>query len=155
VFGVRGEVRLFLHHRESDLFAQWRDAVLIAPSGARYGVRLRAREGAGKRVLGAFEGVQGRNEVEGLKDWRLVIPEAELPRLEDDEFYLRDVVGAEVVVGDTVVGKVVQVHETQSADILEVDVGADSSAFVPCLEEFVVSIEPGRVELTPDALEEG
>ena len=34
-FGVRGEVRVWLHHPESDLLATPREVVLVAPDGSR------------------------------------------------------------------------------------------------------------------------
>ena len=57
VFGVSGELRLFLHNRESELFAGDGAVVtLVSPSGNRESHRLRSRHGAGKRILGRIEG---------------------------------------------------------------------------------------------------
>lgn len=153
VFGVRGEVRLFLHHRESDLFTKARPVVVLAPGGARYRTTLVSRVGAGKRVLGRFTGLDDRDLAASLKDWRLGIALSDMPALDDGEFYYRDLVRAEVHAGGQRIGTVIQVHETPAADILEIDVGDEESAFVPCLEEFIVEMAPGRVELAEEAFE--
>jgi ribosomal 30S subunit maturation factor RimM len=55
VFGVRGELRVFLHHPDSDTLATERRVIFTAPDGRRFTAFLRARSGAGKRILGVFE----------------------------------------------------------------------------------------------------
>ena len=57
VFGVRGEVRLHLHNRDSILLEGPVDAVLVGPDGARTGVEIVARPGAGKRIIGRITGL--------------------------------------------------------------------------------------------------
>ena len=57
VFGVRGEVRLFLHNRESTLLNKGRNVVLVSPEGERLAVSLRSRPGAGRRSLGVTDGL--------------------------------------------------------------------------------------------------
>jgi ribosomal 30S subunit maturation factor RimM len=57
VFGFKGEVKLHLDNPDSDLLASPFPVTLVAPDGARREVRLAARPGAGKRILGRVEGV--------------------------------------------------------------------------------------------------
>jgi 16S rRNA processing protein RimM len=156
VFGVSGEVRLFLHHRESELFDRPRDVVLVSPDGHRYKTRLTVRSGAGKRILGRFDGLTDRDLAEAMQDWRIVIASDRLPKLAPGEFYLWQIEGADVIVDGQVVGRVNRVHSTLGSDILEVDVGGEPR-FVPCVRELVLSIDAAarRVELVPEALEEG
>ena len=56
VFGVRGEVRLFLHDRQSRTLAKPVSVTLISPSGERRTVEISIRSGAGKRVIAKFSG---------------------------------------------------------------------------------------------------
>jgi len=153
VFGVRGELRLHLHHRESDFLRKWRRVIWIDPQGARYRARLKARSGAGKRVLGTTDGCDSPEKATALKGWRFAVPRDQLPRLDDDEFYFSDLIGADVYVDDHVVGKVLDVHSQQEMDVLEIDFDGVAE-FVPCIREFVVGLELGRVDLSADALPE-
>ncbi len=161
VFGVRGEVRLFLHNPDSELLRKPRKVALIAPDGKRYQVTVSSRSGAGKRILGHFAEVAERELAASLKGWSLALAKSELPALDDDEFYVWQLEGAEVFVadeeaGDRKVGTVMHVHNTPGGDLLEIEGPGELHAFVPCVEEFVVELdlEEGRVVVTAESLEE-
>lgn len=154
VFGVVGEVRLFLHHRESDLLSKGAPVILVSPDGRRYGTHLMTRSGAGNRVLGKFSEPLQREQAASLKDWKIVVPKADLPEVEDDEFYVWQLEGADVEVDGEIVGQVVAVHHTGGIDVLEIDVGADP-VFIPCLHALIerLDVEEGLVVLDAEALE--
>jgi 16S rRNA processing protein RimM len=157
VFGVRGEVRVFLHNRDSGLFQKPRDVVLLDPHGRRYRTELSVRTGAGKRILGRFRGLDDRDLAASLKGWKLLLHEECLPGLERDEFYVYQIEGATVVMGEATIGTVAHVHSTETLDILEIHGdGEEEPVFVPCVVEFVEALdgEAGVVRLTPGALEE-
>lgn len=160
VFGVRGEVRLFLFNPDSTFFAEPRVVRLVGPDGART-VTLSARPGAGKRILGRVEGVTSKEEARELMDHRIVVSRASLPELDDDEFYDWQIEGAEVIVDDEVRGRVVSVHHPGPVDLFEIDVGGPEPVFVPCTQELVLHIDvqtpsvtlaPGSLDEEPDAL---
>lgn len=121
VFGVTGEVRLQLHHRESDLLDDGLDVVLVAPDGERFAATVSARSGAGQRVIGRIHGLDVREEVYELSGFKLVVPRATLPPPDPDEYYLDEVVGMEVHEGGRPVGRVVEIHLHGPVEVLELD----------------------------------
>lgn len=154
VFGVRGEVRLFLHNRESDLLSRPRMVTLVSPKGELRSVELRARPGAGKRIIGRITGLSERSAVEPLVDWRIRIGSNELPELDDDEFYVHQVLGAQVIVGDDVVGEVKTVHESGPHTVFEVRLTGGGTGYVPALETHLLELdlENRRLIVAPGAL---
>lgn len=162
VFGVRGEVRLHLHNRASTLLDGEHRVILVHPKdGRRVAVSLVSRPGAGKRVLGRIAGVGDPDAAAAWMDWRIVIPAAELPALDEGEFYVWQVEGLPVFFGEERIGTVRSVHATDAAEIFEIAVdpgaaerlGVDSPLFVPSLRELVtVDVEGGRVALSEAAL---
>jgi len=154
VFGVRGEVRLHLHNRESVLLEGWWPVVLISPDGRRWAARLSARPGAGKRILGTLEGVVDREEARSLMEWRVGVAKADLPPTDDGEFYVWQVEGLPVLVEGRHLGEVVTLQRAGPADILVVDT-ADGELFVPLTREQVLELDldGGRVVLHPDAVD--
>lgn len=152
VFGVRGEVRLFLHHRESTLLDKPREVVLVAPVCARYLAKLGARSGAGKRVLGKVEGVDDPDAADALMGLIIAVARASLPRTRKDEWYVADLIGCRVLVEGEVVGEVVFVHETPGGDLMEIAVGEERE-FVPLLRQWLklVDVAGREIELTERA----
>lgn len=157
VHGVRGEVRLFLHNPETTLFDRPRDVTLVAPDGARRVARVTARSGGGKRVLGRIDGIDDREAALRAMGTKLVLPRSALPKPKRGEFYIVDLLGAEVRIGDRRVGTLTAVHPTAGDDVLEIDVGARDPAFVPLVARWVLGVDtPARViSLAEDALAEG
>ena len=154
VFGVRGEVRLHLHNRESEILGRWNKLFLITQEGERYRIRLKARSGAGKRILARIEGLDDRELAFSMQGIRIVIDKASLSEPDTGEFYVYQTVGLPVYVRDELVGTVEFVHGQGDLDVLEI-VNGEDVYFVPCLHEYVVSLDPsaGRIELTPEARE--
>ncbi|HMV68206.1 MAG TPA: ribosome maturation factor RimM [Myxococcota bacterium] len=147
VFGVRGEVRLHLHNRDSDLLDEPRRVILTDSSGRRFAATLDARSGAGGRVLGRVHGWAAREHAQAAIGWKVAIRAADLPSLDADEFYVRDLLGLPVRLDGAIVGRVTEVHPTDGGDVLEIDVGG-SQEFVLLHADWVEAIGPDGVTLT-------
>lgn len=155
VFGVRGELRLHLHHRDSTLLNQARPVVWIAPDGSRRRAALSTRHGAGQRVLGRVQGVGTPEDAATLIGWRFGVSMAELPAPAADEIYVAELIGMTVAVGDEDCGVVRAVHSTPGGDVVEVGVGLDVE-FVLWRRAHLSSIDRAarRVVLTHKVWEE-
>lgn len=154
VFGVRGELRLFLHNRESDFLDRVRAVTLVSKDGSRREVRLGARSGAGRKVIGRIEGLDDREQAEALVGCRIVTPTEALPDPGDDGYYVHAVIGSEVRIGEDVVGTVSEVHQSGPTDVFEVSLVRGGVGYVPVLKSHVLEIDAAarRVVLAPDAL---
>lgn len=142
-FGVSGEVRLFLHNRDSEFLRRRRELILVGPEGARREAAIKARQGAGGRVVGRIEGVESREAAAGLMDWELVVPQASLPALPPGQWYHRDLLGAEVITTTgTKLGRLVEIHDTATVEMWVVR-GPDGDRYIPLLGETVQAVEPG------------
>lgn len=137
VFGVQGEVRLHLHNRESNLLADGADVVLIDDRNARFAARLRTRSGAGGRVLGRFDGLSNRELAATMKNVRIAVSRASLPELDDDEYYVEDLIGMEVRCGDERLGRVTAVHDHGPVAVLELEGGR----YLPSTHEHILGVD--------------
>lgn len=155
VFGFRGEVRLHLENPESDLLDRPFPVVLVGPAGVSRSARLSARSGAGKRIIGRFEGIDDEAAARALIGFGVLARTADLPPPEAGEVYVWQLEDAEVRIGEERVGRVAAVQASGPVSILEIDVGARDPVFVPMSDAFVASAAPGRVVLRPGALDEG
>lgn len=96
VFGVRGEVRVFLANPASDTLREPRNVTLMMPQGVARPARLVVRPGAGKRLLGRIDGIDTPERAALLKGARIVIARSELPEPEPGEYYVHDLIGLPV-----------------------------------------------------------
>jgi ribosomal 30S subunit maturation factor RimM len=157
VFGVSGEVRLHLFNRDSRWFSRWRKVVLLGPDGRRHAARVKAREGAGDRVIGTIDGVVGRDAARSWMGGMIAVERARLPALADDEAYVWQLVGLTLRSSSGVVlGRVTEVHTHCPTPIVEyLPAGAAEASFVPLVPGEVTVDIPGGVIVVPDALVEG
>ena len=154
VFGVRGEVRLFLHNPGSHLLEGEHEVWLQAPDGTRRTVTLSARPGAGKRILGRITGIEDRDAAAALRDHRVLMDRDRLPALEDDEYYLWQLEGASVQLDGQQVGQVVDIHTDGPVEVFEI-IGSDGqTTWIPSLAQFIESVDvtAAVVRLRPGAL---
>lgn len=155
-FGVRGEVKLFLHNRTSALFDGKHDLVLVHPDdGSRWRVRVTARPGAGKRILGRIDGLTVREVADTLHGATLAAARDDLPSLDDDEFYVWQLVGAEVRVDGQRVGEVTDVQQAGGMDVLVFRAGRGVH-LVPCVKELVeLDLDAGVVHVDASVIDDG
>lgn len=157
VFGIRGEVRLHLHHRDSDTLFEPTEAVLLSPTGERRVVRIQARSGAGRRVLGRIAGVDTPEDAAALHGWAVVVARSALPPTQSGEYYVHDLLGAQVIEegSDDALGEIVDVV-AGDRDVWVVELG-DGEGFLLAIPENVldVDLEQGRVVVRKGAVERG
>jgi 16S rRNA processing protein RimM len=156
VFSFKGEVRVHLHNPDSELLRQERRVTLTAPDGRRTPATLSVRSGAGQRILGRIAGVDTEEQARALQGYKISISKEELPELESDEYYVWQLQGASVWIGEELVGQVVDVQSPGPTDVLVIERPDGQLTFVPALREFVarVDIAAARVELVAGALDE-
>ena len=155
VFGVRGEVKIFLHNPDTTLLDEPRVVRLVGPEGSREAV-LSTRSGAGKRILGAVEGVTTPEAARQLMELRIVVTKSALPDLDDGEFYDWQIEGARVTIAGEVRGRIVRIHHPGQVDVFEIDIGGREPLFVPAIADFVLDVDVTAcaVTLHPRALDE-
>jgi len=70
----------------------------------------------------SLPGVTDRNAAEALKGTKLYVPASALPELDEDEFYIKDLIGlTALTVTGVVLGKVKDVNTFGGNDALEID----------------------------------
>lgn len=150
VFGVRGELRVFLHHPESDLLRTPRQVVLTSPTGEVRHVRLGIRPGPGRRIIGRVDGVEDRDAAEALVGFQIEIDAKVLPPPGDGEFYVYQLLEATVFEGDRKIGRVVDVHHADEMDVLVIETPSGRE-FLPCRSELIdrLDLGAGQVLLRP------
>lgn len=139
--GLAGEVRVHPFNADSPIWSALKTVFLAGQP-----IEVKRCKRAAKHFIVRFVGVDDRNAAEALRGRELSIPRAELPELDDDEFYLADLIGLSVRDGDEVVGEVEEVFEYPSCVCLKVR-SEDGVRELPILEPWFerLDLEQGAI----------
>ncbi len=158
--GLRGEVKVQLYTDFPDRFAPGQ-SLLLGPDLEPVTVAAsRPHQG---QVLVRFHGVEDRTEAEALRGEWLYIPEEAAQELEEDTYYIHQLLGLEVRTEEgRVLGELVDVIVTGANDVYVVrpapGINRGREILVPAIAQVVQSVDiQGRVltvRLMPGLLEE-
>ena len=142
VFGLQGEVRLFLYNPKTELFSGvGMDVVLVSLDGQRLVKRLTARSGAGKRILGRLTAVNNPEDAAHFVEWEIVCAEDALPALSSGEYYHRDLIGLAVhTESGEPVGRLSEIVEGEHVDCW-IATSDEGEFMFPAVREVVLSVD--------------
>lgn len=155
VFGTGGELRLYLHNRASSLLDRWREVVLVLPDGSRRPARMRARPGAGGRVIATVDGLDTPEQAGALMGAEILFLRASLPDLEPDAWYHADLLGLPVhTASGRALGQIAEIHGAGGTDVWVIR-GPEGDTYIPVLKRNLVAVTPGQgVVVTDEAVPE-
>ncbi|MGB1234911.1 MAG: ribosome maturation factor RimM [Planktomarina sp.] len=148
-YGVRGEVRIKSFCANPADIANY--SPLVTKDGMTYDIALIGQVKGG--FTAKIVNVNTKEHADALKGVELCATRAQLPDLDDDEYYYTDLIGMTVLdTGGVEVGKVKQVHNHGADDLLEVIIaGASDTALVPFTKAVVPTVDTasGRIVIDP------
>lgn len=147
--GIRGRLKVKLADaRSTSLRAGL--VVQLGPDGPMRTIAEVSEPDARGVVRVALTGLRNREAAEPLRGTALFVDRQQLPALADDEYYLDDAIGGEVVdEAGAGLGRVVGITSNGAQSLLEVawtdDVGEVHEWLLPALPGFVLDVSSGRV----------
>lgn len=163
--GLKGEVKVYSYAGENDRFEKL-DRIIAGGSQSGSGQSGGGQSGGAKRaackkpqsdmefeiekvryqknmVILKLRGVDDRNQAEALKDMDVFITEDDLEELPDDTFYVRDLIGCQVVdINDgKKLGVVSDLIQNSAQDIYQIDLAEGGQALIPAVEQFIKNVD--------------
>lgn len=156
--GVRGEASVEPWTNSPDRFDDLTSVTLVSPDEASTReVRIENVRVHGGRALLKFEGIDAPEDVEPLRNWSIEIPESEARELEENEYFLHDLVGLTLVDAEgREQGRVVDLYEGGGGILLQVERG-NRKFDVPFASEICTKIDLQSKTMTvalPEGLDE-
>jgi 16S rRNA processing protein RimM len=144
-FGVKGEIRITSYTDEPAALVRYRDLKQADGTPALTLTAGCAHKGA---LVARAKEVASREDAEGLRGLELYIPRDALPPVDEDEFYLADLIGLRAVAPDGAeLGRIKSVQNFGAGDLLEIAPETGPSWWLPFTKEAVpeVKLAEGRV----------
>ncbi|MDD4200051.1 MAG: ribosome maturation factor RimM [Eubacteriales bacterium] len=147
--GLKGEVKVYNYSDSSDIYGQLKaiydEEVLREVKGVREQKNT---------VILSLEGIETRDEAEMAKGRELYITENDLPKLPQGQYYVRDLIGMEVVLEDgSHLGEITHVIQNTAQDVFEVETAEGKKVLIPRVPEFVLDIDETERVITVHLIE--
>ncbi len=153
--GIRGEVRIYSLSGQPENFGNYPQVVLVDEDGQRLEYTVTSFRVQGNFAVVALGNVPDRNRAEELVGCQVWVAEEYLAPLAADEFYWRDIMGAEVVDREGhSLGKLTSLMAAGGSDLLVVRQDGEEM-LIPFRPEFLVEIGSEKiiVDLPPGFLD--
>lgn len=146
--GLLGELKLKLHFAPGSGFARAK-RIWVERDGGFTPFEVEGVRGGGKSLIVKLGGVSDRNAAEALAGKLVEVERSVLPPLAEGEYYLADLVGAEVRGPEGFLGEVIDVAVHPTVDCLTLRLPDGRTAEQPLAEPWLHSVnaEEGYVVL--------
>ncbi len=137
-FGTKGELKVIPIAPE-DVFKDLKKVYLKRAGGGYVPFQVGSLRKHGEFIIVKFKGYDSVNKVEQFKGAHLFLPEDELPRRNEDEFYLYELIGMKVVTDKgKELGRVKRVEDFGVYDMLILE---DERIMVPFVGDIVLRVD--------------
>ena len=139
--GVRGEVKVYPTTDEPERFLEL-DYVLLDTGRELRKLEIKNVKFFKNLVILKFKGVDNINDIEKYKGRDLWIPRKERQELEEDEYYIADLLGMSVVLEDgQEFGTLKDVMETGANDVYIIDSAEHGEVLLPAIKECILDVD--------------
>ena len=112
-------------------------------------MKLKMSDSFKNLVILKFKGIDNINDIEKYKGHDLWIPREEGQELDEDEYYIADLLGLRVILDDgTEFGTLKNVMETGANDVYIIDTNAHGEVLVPAIRECIQDIDLEKNTMT-------
>jgi 16S rRNA processing protein RimM len=140
--GVRGEVRLNVFNKDSDVLLDREEVLVRLPGGEEHEVSVEKARRADQAILMKLYSIDDRDRAGELRGALVCVRRGDFPPPAEGEFYTCDVLGAKVVLGETEIGTVRDLRSYPSVDVLVVRAADEGKDYeVPLVEALVEDVD--------------
>ena len=143
--GLKGEVKVYNYSDYKERFEEL-DTVLVAEKKGFKPFDIQNVRYQKNMVILKLKGIDDRNGAETLKERDIFITEADLRELPEDTFYVRDLIGCQVLHAEngTKLGEITGVIQNAAQDVYQIKLENRKEAMIPAVAQFVKEVSVGE-----------
>ena len=139
--GVRGEVKVYPTTDEPERFLDL-EYVLLDPGKELRRLDIKNVRFFKNLVILKFDGIDNINDIERYKRCPLLVERKDAVALEEDEYFIADMIGIQVVTeDDEPFGTLKDVMETGANDVYVIDTEEHGEVLVPAIRECILDVD--------------
>lgn len=142
--GLRGEVKIYPYIDELESFNEFSYLIVNDVKYDIKGIKFFKN-----MVFITFDGIDSIEKAQNLKNFDAFILEEDLPKLNEEEFYIKDILGMDVVTDSgEQLGNIKDVFRTGANDVYEVKRENKKSMYLPAIKDVILSIDTKNNKMT-------
>lgn len=146
--GIRGEVKVFPTTDDPDRFRKLKQ-VILDTGREQKGLEIEGVKFFKQFVILKFKGIDNINDIEMYKGRDLWIPREEAQELGEDEYYVADLIGMDVLLENgEKFGVLRDVMETGANDVYIVDRVDGEEVLLPAIHDCVLDVDVEKNTMT-------
>ena len=138
--GIRGEVKVFPTTDDAARFKKLKK-VLLDTDREQVELEIQSVKFFKQFVILKFKGIDNINDIEKYKGKSLLVPREDGVPLGRDEYYIADMIGMEVFVGDERFGVIKDVMETGANEVYIIDSDMHGEVLIPAIRQCVLDVD--------------
>ena len=139
--GIRGEVKVFPTTDDPDRFRKLKQ-VILDTGREQKSLEIEGVKFFKQFVILKFKGIDNINDIEMYKQRELWIPREEGQDLEEDEYYIADLIGMKVYTEDeSYLGVLKDVLATGANDVYEVKMENGKDVLIPAIGQCILNVD--------------
>jgi 16S rRNA processing protein RimM len=155
--GIRGELKLLVYSQTPEALRKYRSFFIINSQGLSAELSVESFRTMARCAILKFAEINDRNEAEQYRDCAVLIKADQLQQAAIGEYYIRDLIGAQVVTEQgEALGALQDVLELPAHDVYQVGEG-NKELLIPAIAGVVLDIQIEKKLITvrlPDGLRE-
>lgn len=146
--GIRGEVKVFPTTDDPNRFKSLKKLVL--DTGRTYlPLEIEGVKFFKQFVILKFKGIDNINDIEKYKKMPLLVSREDAVELEEDEYFMADMIGMEVVTEDGKrFGELKDIMETGANDVYVVESDVHGEVLIPAIKECILDVDVENDKMT-------
>lgn len=147
IHGIKGEIKIYPYTDDVDNLTTLKEIYLDKDLKEKYKIKMcRVHK---DMLIAKLEGINDANTALTFKTKNVYIPRSELKELDDDTYYVEDLLGCQVINKEdgSILGNLVYVFNTGANDVYEVEREDKSKVYLPAISQVIkkVDIESKKV----------
>ncbi len=149
VRGLHGEIKVLPHTNVENMFEKLKSIKIL---GNDYKIKsVKHIKNCVALLLDTVDTVEKATDLVGNE---LFVKEENMPKLEKDNYYLKDLIGVDVTdINEGELGKLTNVYFTGANDVYEITAKDGKTSLIPAVKEFVKEIDIDKKIMTVELIE--
>ncbi len=150
--GIRGEVKVFPTTDDAGRFKKLKEVVLDTGK-EQIPLEVQGVKFFKQFVILKFKGIDNINEIEMYKGKSLLVTRGNAVELEEDEYYIADLIGMRVVTDEGEQGILKDVIETGANEVYVVQFDDLGEVLIPAIHDCILNVDVEKMEMKVHLLE--